>query len=80
MDLLDLCKSHKELKYIYWSKDVKSKVEAAADRFKLRNAYILPVANYVDETEPTITTDVLALEALDNILQQAVFFIKDNIS
>lgn len=55
-------------------------MEAAADRFKLRNAYILPVANYVDETEPTITTDVLALEALDNILQQAVFFIKDNIS
>ncbi|XP_078310080.1 interferon-induced protein 44-like [Crassostrea virginica] len=79
VDRLNLCKSHPQLKYIYWSKVVKEKVETAGYTFCLRNAYILPIANYVNETEPTITTDVLALEALDNILQQAVFFIKDNV-
>lgn len=79
VDMLDLCKSHPDLKNIYWSSAVKSKVDAAGQKFCLRNAYILPVANYVDEIQPTITKDILALEALDNILQQAVFFIKDNV-
>lgn len=79
IDLLGLCESHPELYHVYKSKKVKEKVEAAEKKFGLSKASILPVANYVNETRPTIRKDNLALDALDNILQQAVFFIKDNL-
>lgn len=68
---------HPDLKYVFWNKDAKSKAEAAGKELDLGNNCILPVANYTEQKEPTITQDVLALEALDNILEQALSFITD---
>lgn len=79
IDMLSVCKKHPKLDYVYWSPTVKEKVEAAQEKFGLSKASILPVANYVDEMKPTIPNDILALDALDNILQQALFFIRDKL-
>ena len=78
MDLLYLSKKN-ELEHIYWSKQAYEVVEEAKERFDLNNVHILPVANYVDEMRPVITKDVLALDALDNVFQQALSFIEDNV-
>lgn len=65
---------------IFRSRDAKKKVEAASAEFQLRNTQILPVANYVDDdTDRIITKDILALYALDNILQQALSYMRDKI-
>ena len=77
IDELEFCVNH-PLEYIYWSKEAKLRAEAARDMFLLSNPQILAVANYTIERKPVITKDVLALEALDNILHQALSFIEDN--
>ena len=77
MDELYLC-ARNPLENIYWSEQAKKKVDKARDLFSLSNPQMLPVANYTTERKPVITKDVLALEALDNILHQALSFIKDN--
>lgn len=77
MDELEFCIKN-PLDNIYLSKEAKQKADAARDTFLLSNPQILPVANYTEERRPVITKDVLALEALDNILHQALEFIEDN--
>ena len=79
MDTLDLCKET-PLENIYRSRDVKAKMDKARNMFGLTDTHILPVVNYLsDDQVRIITKDVLALQALDNILQQALSFIENNI-
>lgn len=78
MDMLKLGRNN-PLENIYWSKQAYEVVEEAKERLCLSNVHILPVVNYVEETKPVITKDVLALDALDNIFQQALSFIDDNV-
>lgn len=77
MDEVRLCDRY-PLENIYWSEQAKLIVEKAVEIFMLSNPQILPVANYTTEREPVITKDVLALEALNNILHQALSFIENN--
>lgn len=74
MDKLDLC-GYGHLNGVFLSRDVKLKVQAAKSNFDLQENQILPVANYVDQTKQNIIKDVLALQAVENILQEAVSYL-----
>nr|XP_022301341.1 uncharacterized protein LOC111109495 isoform X2 [Crassostrea virginica] len=74
VDKLDLC-GYGHLNDVFKSRDVKLKVQTAKSKFDLQANQILPVANYVDETTQDIIKDVLALQAIENILQEAVGYL-----
>lgn len=64
------------LSYIFWSKEAKNKVENAKDLFALQDCQVHLIANYVSGTTRTVTQDVLALLAMDNIIQEALLYIE----
>lgn len=64
------------LSYIFWSKEAKNKVENAKDCFSLQDCQVHPIANYVSRTRQTVTQDVLALLAMNNIIQEALLYIE----
>lgn len=74
MDKLDLCGSGR-LKGIFKSRDAKLKVKNAKERFDMQENQILPVANYINQSTQDIFRDVLALQAIENILQEAAVYI-----
>lgn len=45
--------------------------------FGVHDSQILPIANYVDETRRSNIKDILALQAIINILQEAVTYIEN---
>lgn len=64
------------LSYIFWSTEAKKKVEDAKKSFALLDCQVYPIANYVSGTKQTVTHDVLALLAMNNIIQEALLYIK----
>lgn len=64
------------LSYIFWSTEAKNKVEDAKKSFALLDCQVYPIANYVSGTKQTVTQDVLALLAMNNIIQEALLYIK----
>lgn len=76
MDELDLYEL-KAVRSIFVSRDAQRKVESAKIRFGLQDNQILPIANYVDGTDQDIYRDVLALHAVENILQGALTFLEN---
>lgn len=64
------------LSYIFWSTEAKNKVEDAKKRFALLDCQVYPIANYVSGTKQTVTQDVLALLAMNSIIQEALLYIK----
>lgn len=65
---------------IYYNRDGESKIKTTREKFGLSYAHILPVINYTDiESYPDNIKSFLALQALENILHQALSFIEDNI-
>lgn len=64
------------LSYIFWSTEAKNKVEDAKHSFGLLDCQVYPIANYVSGTKQTVTQDVLALLAMNNIIQEALLYIK----
>ena len=76
IDQLDLYE-FKAVRSIFLSRDAKLKVESAKIRFDLQDNQILPIANYVDGTHQDIYRDVLTLQAVENILQEALVFLED---
>lgn len=67
-------------KDIYCSREGESKIKTTREKFGLSDAHILPVINYTDiESYPDNIKSFLALQALENILHQALSFIEDNI-
>lgn len=68
-----------ELNSIFWNEKAYNKVEEAKKIFGFQDCQILPIANYVRGTTQNITQDVLALLALDNIVQEALSYIENEI-
>lgn len=77
MDRLELYELG-SIRSIFLSRDAKMKVESAKAKFDLQDNQILPVVNYVSATKQDIYRDVLALQAVRNILQESLSFIADN--
>lgn len=76
VDKLDKCVSG-DLTKIFVSGHVNEKVQLAKKIFGLHDNQILPIANYVMETTQNIAHDVLALAAIENILNEALCYIKN---
>lgn len=55
------------------------KVRLAKDKFGFQESQILPIASYVNETRQNIIKDVLALQAVENILNEALEYVKNQV-
>lgn len=78
VDLLQLC-GNGDLSGIFRSKHVEKKVNRAQEEFGLQDCQILPIANYVTGTEKQLYQDILALLTIDNIIEEALTYIKNEI-
>lgn len=78
VDKLDLC-VFGDLTKIFVSKHVKDKVQLAKRIFMLQDSQILPIANYVEGITQNIAQDILGLQALENILNEALSYINNQI-
>lgn len=58
---------------------MEKKVKIAKEEFDLQDCQILPVANYVNGTEKELYQDILALLTMDNIIEEALTYIKNEI-
>lgn len=76
VDRLDLCGSG-DLSGIFRSRHAEIKVNQAKQLFDFGGCQILPIANYTNESTQSNSKDVLALLALDNILQEAIAHINN---
>lgn len=79
VDKLDLC-VFGDLTKIFLSKHVQDKVHVAQRKFMLQDNQILPIASYVKGITQNIAQDILALQALENILNEALSYINNQIS
>lgn len=59
-----------KLDCIFHNRHVYDKVRKVKELFSLQDCHILPIANYVNSAHQNLNQDVLALLALDNILQE----------
>lgn len=57
---------------IFKNRVLYDKVRKVKEIFGLQDCHILPIANYVNSDKQNLNQDVLALLALDNILQETV--------
>lgn len=64
---------------IFKSKQMADKVRLAKEKFGLQESQILPIASYVQETRQNITKDVLALQAVENILSETLEYVKNQV-
>lgn len=76
MDKLDLC-GLGDCSGIFKSRHAYKKVQLAKSIFGVHDSQILPIANYVDETRRSDIKDILALQAILNILHEAVTYIEN---
>lgn len=74
----EICQSG-NLDGIFRNEKVYKKVEEAKKIFRLDDCQVLPIANYVRGTTQNITQDVLALLAINNIVQEAISYIENEI-
>lgn len=61
-----------KLSGIFHNRLIYDKVRKVKEIFSLQDCHILPIANYVNSDQPNLNQDVLALLALDNILQETL--------
>lgn len=78
MDALDLC-VFGDLTKIFLSRHVQQKVQLAKEIFMLNDSHILPIASYVTGTTQNIAQDILALQAIENIISEAIIYIQNKI-
>lgn len=76
MDRLDLSGPN-DCSGLFQSRHASKKVQLAKSVFGVHESQILPIANYVDETRRSIIKDILALQAILNILQEALTYIEN---
>lgn len=81
VEKLDLC-GNGDVSGVFRSRHAEKKVEFAKKEFCLRDCQILPVANYVRGTltRQNINEDVLALLAIDNVLEESLAYIKNEVN
>lgn len=78
IDNLDLCVSG-DLSSLFVSRHAREKVDIAKKIFQLHDSQILPIANYVKGTTQNVNQDILTLQAVENILNEAVSYIENQI-
>lgn len=61
-----------KLRGIFHNRLVHDKVRKVKEIFSLQDCHILPIVNYVNSKKQNLNQDVLALLALDNILQESL--------
>lgn len=61
-----------KLSGIFHNRLVDDKVRKVKEIFSLQDCHILPIVNYVNSKKQNLNQDVLALLALDNILQESL--------
>lgn len=76
MDKLDLC-GLGDCSAIFQSRHASKKVQLAKTIFGVHDNQIQPIANYVDETRRSNIKDILALQAILNIFQEALTYIEN---
>lgn len=74
VDQLDMC-VYGDLTKLFVSRHVQKKVELAKRIFSLQDTQVLPVANYVKGTTQTIAQDILALQAIENIMNETISYV-----
>lgn len=78
IDKLDLCAAD-DVRSIFVSRHAERKVNIAKAIFRLHDSQILPIANYVKGTTQNVNQDILTLQAVENILNEAVSYIENQI-
>lgn len=78
VDALDLC-VFGDLTKIFLSRHVQQKVQLAKETFMLHDSHILPIASYVTGTTQNIAQDILALQAIESIINEAIIYIQNEI-
>lgn len=78
VDKLDMC-VYGDLTKLFVSRHVQRKVELAKVLFKLQDIQVLPVANYVKGITQNIAQDILALQAIENILNETISYVGNSI-
>lgn len=78
VDNLDMC-VYGDLTKLFVSRHVRKKVELAKHIFGLQDIHILPVANYVRGITQNIAQDILALQAIENILNETISYVANEI-
>lgn len=74
VDKLDMC-VYGDLTKLFVSRHVQRKVELAKGIFSLQDIQVLPVANYVKGITQNIAQDILALQAIENILNETISYL-----
>lgn len=78
IDNLDLCAAG-DLSSLFVSRHAEKKVNIAKAIFSLHDSQILPIANYVGGNTQNVNQDILTLQAVENILNEAVSYIENQI-
>lgn len=78
VDMLDMC-VYGDLTKLFVSRHVHQKVELAKRIFGLQDIQVLPVANYVNGITQNIPQDILALQAIENVLNEAISYVENEI-
>lgn len=76
VDELDLC-VFGDLTKTFVSRHVKNKVELAKMKFRVQDSQVLPIASYVQGVTQNIAQDILALQAVESILNEALSYINN---
>lgn len=76
MDKLDLC-GNDDVSGVFRSRHAQQKVQLVKEKFGLHNCKILPVANYINGPTQNIKGDVLALLAMNNIIEESLAYIEN---
>lgn len=76
VDKLDMC-VYGDLTKLFVSRHVQRKVELAKEIFSLQDIQVLPVANYVKGITQNIAQDILALQAIENILNETISYLEN---
>lgn len=75
MDKLDLC-GNGDVSGVFRSRHAQQKVQLVKEKFGLHDCQILPVANYISGPTQNIKGDVLALLAINNIIEESFAYIE----
>lgn len=78
VDNLDLC-GNGDVSGVFRSRHAQQKVQQVKEKFVLHDCQFLPVDNYIRESAQNIKEDVLALLAMNNIIEESLAYIENEV-
>lgn len=78
VDTLDLC-GNGDVSGVFRSRHAQQKVQKVKEKLVLHDCQFLPVANYIRESTQNIKEDVLALLAMNNIIEESLAYIENEV-